>query len=198
MYHWKWFSRSSTAQSKLRIICALHWIGHHLRVMPALLLLQFSSDANSFPHARTLQTFYFHINSFKNLLNVINNFGRAFETWEICLVRYIYLHSWIGPFHGQPMRWYLQLVGRSSQSCFSWCSSDLLGYSLAQNWINVQSINKVHLLTDHCFLKCKNPITWHSLGSSLTAFSTAKLRDAVDLEISTRQFGQVATWSRNL
>lgn len=36
-------------------------------------------------------------------------------------------------------------------------------------------------------------ITWHSLGSSLTAFSTAKLRDAVDLEISTRQFGQVAT-----
>lgn len=42
------------------------------------------------------------------------------------------------------------------------------------------------------------PLTWHSFGSSLTAFSTARLRDAVDLEISTRQFGQVAIWSRSL
>jgi hypothetical protein len=40
-------------------------------------------------------------------------------------------------------------------------------------------------------------ITWHSLGNSLTAFSTARLRDALFFEISTRQFGQVATWSRS-
>lgn len=83
-----------------------------------------------------------------------------------------HLPSWTGPFHWQPMRWYLQLVGRSSHSFFSCRSSDLLGYSLPQNW--------------------------HSPGSSETAFSTAKFRDAVDLEISTRQFGHVATWSRNL
>jgi hypothetical protein len=41
-------------------------------------------------------------------------------------------------------------------------------------------------------------LTSHSLGNSDTAFSTAKLRDALFLEISTRQFGHVATWSRNL
>lgn len=40
--------------------------------------------------------------------------------------------------------------------------------------------------------------TWHSLGSSETAFSTAKFLDAVLLDISTRQLGQVATWSRSL
>lgn len=42
------------------------------------------------------------------------------------------LHSWIGPFHWHPIRWYLQFVGRSSHSPFSWCSSDLLGYSFPQ------------------------------------------------------------------
>jgi hypothetical protein len=36
-------------------------------------------------------------------------------------------------------------------------------------------------------------LTWHSLGSSLTAFSTAKFRDALFFDISTLQFGQVAT-----
>lgn len=64
----------------------------------------------------------------------------------------------------------------------------LLSTELQQNKILV-------LFPTQCYLA---KLTWHSLGNSLTAFSTAKLREAVDLEISTRQLGHVATWSRSL
>lgn len=82
------------------------------------------------------------------------------------------LPSCTGPFQRHPMRWYLHVVGRKSHSNFSWRSNDLLGNSFSQNR--------------------------HSFGNSETAFSTAKFLEAVDLEISTRQLGQVAIWSRNL
>lgn len=80
--------------------------------------------------------------------------------------------SWFGPFHWQPILWYLQCVGRSRQSYASWRSRDLYGNSTQQYW--------------------------HSDGSSETAFSTARFLDALLLDISTRQFGHVATWSRKL
>lgn len=59
----------------------------------------------------------------------------------------------------------------SSQSDSSWRSKVLRGNSLLQYW--------------------------HSEGSSLTAFSTARLRDAELLLISMRQLGQVAISSRS-
>lgn len=44
--------------------------------------------------------------------------------------------SCTGPFHWQPMRWYLQSIGRSSHWLRSWCSSDLLGNSFPQNCLS--------------------------------------------------------------
>lgn len=76
------------------------------------------------------------------------------------------------------------------------------GFSLTLRWPIHHRLIEWIVLQTHEHKKCKHwrassIITWHSLGNSLTAFSTAKLREALFFEISTRQFGHVATWSRN-
>lgn len=60
----------------------------------------------------------------------------------------------------------------SSHNASSWCSKEFRGNSFAQYW--------------------------HSAGNSDTAFSTARLRDAVVLLISILQLGHVAISSRSL
>lgn len=69
---------------------------------------------------------------------------------------------------------------------------------LCCNTIKEQQLIKLFIYFNGKIIEIDFVCTWHSLGSSEAAFSTAKLREAVLLEISTRQLGQVAIWSRKL
>lgn len=117
IYRWKWFSRSSANRS-------VWWTGASLRIgqprwlpAPALPRRPTFWDASSWPGVQRLKHHrwkYIRITCW---------------AWD-----YVHLHSCMGPFHWQPMRKNLQAVGRSSHSLCSWRSSDLLAYSLPQNW----------------------------------------------------------------